>query len=212
MNRFKGVMLGCAFMALPAITQAQAYRTETLTFEGLGDELPIPAGYGGFSWSPYFNTVDVFAHPGLAVSGYMNGLKSGTTVAYACFYCIGEPVAFWSTSPFTFNSVWITPGWNLGETVEVSAWNATSEVYDQTFLADWTNPVFFAPNWSNLYEVEFYGSGGVIDHRIPSPTNSEALVFDNLTVTTATPEPATLLLLGTGLLGLGLASLLRRSA
>ena len=197
MNRLKGIVLGVAFMALPAIASAQ-----NINFDDMSPSCgstTLSNGYQGFNWSNFW------VLPGLcepSTSGYATGIVSSPNVAYNGY---GNPASVSSinTSPFTFNSVYMTAAWVNGLNVTVTGYDAgMNQLYQQFLTLNTSGPTQEVFNWANVNEVLF------------TPTNyagSSHIAFDNMLMNggaTVTPEPATLLLLATGLTGIG--ALVRR--
>ena len=100
MNRLKSIVLGAAFVALPAIAQAQ-----TITFDdldgGCGVDPLVTNGYNGFNWA----NVNVFCGANYPGTGFYNGVVSGPN---AVFNYKGNWANFSSSNPFTLISVWAT--------------------------------------------------------------------------------------------------------
>jgi len=174
---------------------------ELLTFDTLPPTpynfgAAIPNGYGGLNWDNFaYLPGDLYFPP----SGYQNGLVSPPNVAFNGY---GNPADFWNPngSPFTFVGAYFTGAWNDGLNIEVKGLFYGVTIYDYSFTVNTSGPVYFFADWSGINEVDFISSGGT-PHGFPHGAGTQ-FAMDNLTVTGPVPEPCTLLLLGSGLVGL----------
>ncbi len=194
MKTLPKLMMAAAVLLLSSISFAG---TQTINFDSLpGDESPIPNGYAGFNWNNFYDVNPQIIGP----SGYENGLVSSPNVAYNGY---GTPANFTSTTAFTLVSGYFTGAWNDGLNIEVQGFDQHGNLIDDTnFLVNTSGPTLETFNWSGLYDVNFISSGGVNHGYGGSGTQ---FVLDNLTTSTSAPgvpEPGTLVLLGTGVLGL----------
>lgn len=189
---------GASFVTGPVPTApTYPYGLVTINFDDLpGTILPIPNGYYNLNWNNYWylDGVNYFGNP----SGYQNGVVSPNNVAYNAF---GNPASVWqrTADPFIVYSGFLTAAWNDGLQVDLTGYYAGNPVIAGSFLIDTSGPTFFfatAPVWIDTFTI--VSSGGV-NHGYSGSGTHYAL--DDLTVFT-TPEPGTLLLVGTGLLGL----------
>lgn len=184
------------FSILVTATMASAI---TLTFDDISSaEIgTIPNGYGGFNWSE-FGFIDG-STPSRAGSGYDNGSISGDYVAFNKW---GD-VATVSNTTFNFNGAYFVGAWEDGLNINISGFFNGNLKYQETLVVDTISPTWFQADYMEIDSLIFSSYGGTPHPRLGG--FGDHFAMDNFTFNEVAPvpEPATVLLFGTGLAGIG---------
>jgi hypothetical protein len=173
---FKPLCIVLAFLG----ATATGARAALLTFEDVGravspyDGSPIvPNGYGGLQWLGF----GLLAGAQYPASGYYSGMVSPMNVAFN-FDQFDRRAYISSSTPFNFDSAYLTAAFSAGFQVEVQGFVGTLMTYDQTYTVNRSGPV--------ICNFDFIGINGV---RF-IPLVSDIFVMDNVTINVV-PEPST---------------------
>ncbi len=195
----------CFFVATAiVIGSVVGANAAVLTFDDLfgGGGQPISNGYQGFNWNNMGAVDTAYMATGYGTNGYTNGMVSPNNVAYNL---VGNPASIYSNTQFDFNGAYLTAAWNNGLTINVKGYNGANLLYDSTIVVDTFAPTFFNFNFLGVTKVDFNSYGGTSAGYVGSGTH---FAMDNFTYNaSAVPEPSTILLLGSAMVGLGLTRL-----
>ncbi|HEY9228715.1 MAG TPA: PEP-CTERM sorting domain-containing protein [Gemmatimonadaceae bacterium] len=194
MRRLVG--LGSLAVALMLPLGSAGAQTQVIGFEGLGAGA-VPVGYAGLTWS-----AGPFSFWNIALSG--SSLFRGSTGNASAY---SEETATLSFSrpgeAFDFNSIFLSEvlsGPPDRTDINTTIWGFRDGelVYETSIPLDHFDMVKYDLNWTNVDKVTI----GAIKGRI---------IVDDITLT-STPEPATMLLVGSGLAGVFGAARRRKNA
>lgn len=195
--------------ALAMAVAASPAQAQLATFDDLPGCTPantggtlIPNGYAGFNWDNFY----VADGPNTAVAqggaGYANGTVTPRCIALNGFG--GSSMI--SAAPFTFNGGYFTAAFTNGLTVNISGYNGATLLFSQMLTLNTSGPQLLNVDWDNLTSVTFASGDG----QPGSQFVFDNFRFNNTPDPTITPEPASMTLLATGLLGIGVVVRRRR--
>jgi hypothetical protein len=195
-------LIAMATVAAPAHAQLATFDDLPGCTPGNTGGTLIPNGYAGFNWDNFYiadgpNTATVQGGP-----GYASG-----TVTPRCIALNGYGASSMiSAAPFTFNGGYFTAAFTNGLTVNISGYNGATLLFSQVLTLNTSGPQLLNVAWDNLTSVTFASGDG----QPGSQFVFDNFRFNNTPDPTITPEPASMTLLATGLLGIAVAARRRK--
>jgi hypothetical protein len=169
-----------------------------LTFDDLTPVVQfgtIHDGYGELDWSNMnYRNGNYIDAPN---TGYYTGLVSGDYVAYNS----SGAVASASNGTFDFTGAYLTAAWRDELQINVVGMQGAFVAFDQTVEVNTSGPTWFGFNYEGIDELIFTSYGGAQNPDFTAGSGAH-FAMDNFTYN-AVPEPSTLLLFGTGIIGIG---------
>jgi hypothetical protein len=190
----KQLLLASTAALIIAAFGFQPARATVLTFDDLlGNENPVPNGYGGFNWNNQttVGSFDPTAY-GYQNTGYNCGTVSGRNVIFNYGGASPVEIALATTGTFTYIGAFFTAAWGAETLSFTGLRNGVVVDRSGNYNINTTSPQFIDLDWTGIDELIISNTG-------------QQWAMDNFTFTaTPVPEPATMALLGAGILGVGL--------
>lgn len=186
------VAFGAMALAAPAAMSAQTVTFDDIpTSTGCLSSTPVANGYAGFNWTNvYVYNVAAVSTTCAGNTGYPAGPVSSPN---AIFNGSGNPATISAASPFTFSSGYFGAAWQDEQLTLTGSLGGTT-VFTQILNIAYAQPALFTINSAPINSLTL-STGGQ-----QTQFTADNLTFNANTVTT--PEPSSVALLGTGLVGL----------
>lgn len=166
--------------AVPFIGLAQT----VVNFDNLADNadenVGLPAKYMGLTWSSQWGWTDGLLSC-FGPCGFINGTVSAPNVAYNA---LGDDVSVSSTTPFLFESAYLTAAWNDGMHVDIYGYLAGMQTNSMRVLLNTTGPQEFTFDW-NVDTITFHSEADGLNAGYNG--SGGQIVFDNIAISSPLP-------------------------
>lgn len=207
-------------LAVGATTSAAA---QQVNFDDLAGNLNmIESPYAGFNWGNAFVMNPGAVYGVLSAGGFGSALSSGDRVLGNAN---AQDLSISSASAFNLLSGTFAAGWTNGLQLNVKGFSGATELYNQTYVLDWSMASNLELNLFGVDRVVFSSFGGTVDKMfgdgpnqgfaaddLEFGSNVKRIIGDDVVPQAVVPEPMTVTLMAAGLLVLGGAQARRRRA
>jgi hypothetical protein len=175
----------------------------TLDFEDRAGQAQLPADYAGLTWGGrwYHSSSTSFS----TLYGYSRGASSGSMFLYNGF---ADFVSISGASVFDFNGAYLGVGHDQELFLTLVGYRGSVEVYREVLTLSATQHDFYTLDFLDVDRVTFDSRRA--DGNISHFTMDDVRLDYPATPTEVVPEPITMVLLGSGLIGVGGAARRRR--
>lgn len=158
------------------------------------------SGYGGLDWIG-FNRVHAPTYH-VQDTGYVRGNISAEYTAYTSGSSSSPSTVSVGSGTFDFIGMYITAAWQNDLAVYIEGYLTGSTLFSQVFTINDDGPIFTNSNFIGIDTLRIYTVAGV---DAGTPGSGKYVAIDNFTIneSISVPEPASIALLGLGLVGIG---------